>query len=79
MTWQVQDAKNRFSEVIERAINEGPQEITKHGKKAAVVLLIKEYQKLKRRKGSLGDIFHNSPLAEIKIERKQDISREVEF
>lgn len=79
MTWQVQDAKNKFSEVIERAITDGPQEITKHGKKTAVLLSIGEYRKLKRRKGSLSDFFRRSPLAGIEIERKKDLSRKVDL
>lgn len=37
-TWQVQEAKNRFSEMIERAQNEGPQVITRHGR--AVVRVV---------------------------------------
>lgn len=37
-TWQVQEAKNRFSEMIERAQNEGPQVITRHGRAVARVV-----------------------------------------
>jgi len=36
-TWQVQEAKTRLSEVIERARTEGPQTITRHGAERAVV------------------------------------------
>jgi len=39
-TWQVQEAKTRFSEVIERARTEGPQTITRHGAERAVVLTL---------------------------------------
>ena len=45
-TWQVQDAKTRLSEVIERARSEGPQSITRHGKERAVVLSIEDYRSL---------------------------------
>jgi antitoxin Phd len=45
-TWQVQDAKTRLSEVIERARSEGPQTITRHGKERAVVLSIEDYRLL---------------------------------
>lgn len=38
MTWQLQDAKNRFSEVVQRARREGPQIVTLRGGQAAVVL-----------------------------------------
>jgi len=36
--WQVQEAKNRFSELIDRALTEGPQVITRHGKPVARVV-----------------------------------------
>jgi antitoxin Phd len=77
-TWQLQDAKNRFSEVVNRAITDGPQEISRHGKKTAVVISMREYQRFK--KGSLGsitDFFRRSPLTQIVIERNKDYPREV--
>jgi antitoxin Phd len=46
-TWSVQDAKNRFSEVIKAARRE-PQTVTKHGKPAVVVVAAEEYQRLQR-------------------------------
>jgi antitoxin Phd len=45
-TWQVQEAKTRLSEVIERARTEGPQTITRHGAVRAVVLSIEDYNAL---------------------------------
>ncbi|MGQ0711782.1 MAG: type II toxin-antitoxin system prevent-host-death family antitoxin [Rhodoferax sp.] len=39
-TWQVQEAKNRFSEMIERAQTEGPQTITRHGRAVAKVVAL---------------------------------------
>jgi prevent-host-death family protein len=45
--WSVQDAKNRFSEVIEAARRE-PQTVTKHGKPAVVVVAAEEYERLQR-------------------------------
>ena len=44
--WQVQEAKSRFSEVLERARSEGPQTITKHGTETAVVMSMEEYRRL---------------------------------
>jgi len=44
--WSVQDAKNRFSEVVEAA-REKPQTVTKHGKRAVVVVAAEEYDRLK--------------------------------
>ena len=45
--WSVQDAKNRFSEVVEAA-RRVPQTVTKHGKPAVVVVDVTEYQRLVR-------------------------------
>jgi prevent-host-death family protein len=46
MHWQVQEAKQRFSEVLRRAKAEGPQIVTKHGEDVAVVVDIDEYHRL---------------------------------
>ena len=43
MAWQVQDAKQRFSELLRSAHAEGPQIITRHGQEVAVVIDIAEY------------------------------------
>ncbi len=45
MKWQLQDAKNKFSEVVETSINSGPQIISRRGKDTAVVISFKEYQR----------------------------------
>ncbi|WP_233611261.1 type II toxin-antitoxin system Phd/YefM family antitoxin [Amycolatopsis sp. WAC 01376] len=45
-TWQVQDAKQRLSELLRRAAAEGPQFVTKHGEEVAVVLDIMDYRRL---------------------------------
>jgi antitoxin Phd len=46
-SWSVQDAKNRFSEVVEAA-RRLPQTVTKHGKPAVVVVNVTEYERLRR-------------------------------
>ena len=46
-TWSVQEAKNRFSEVVEAARGK-PQTVTKHGKPAVVVVAADEYERLRR-------------------------------
>lgn len=51
--WQIQEAKNNLSEVITLAIRQGPQLITKHGEKTAVVLSYNEYEKLRKSQGKL--------------------------
>jgi len=46
-TWSVQDAKNRFSEVVEAA-RRNPQTVTKHGKPAVVVVAADQYERLRK-------------------------------
>ena len=53
--WQLQEAKNRLSELVRKARDEGPQVITVHGADAAVVMSAEQYAKLSRRKGTLVD------------------------
>ncbi|MFC1764808.1 type II toxin-antitoxin system Phd/YefM family antitoxin [Planctomycetota bacterium] len=77
--WQLQDAKNKLSEVIERAIQNGPQEITRRGKKAAVIISFQEYIRLLKGKGTLTEFFHQSPLRDVHLERAKDTPREVDL
>jgi antitoxin Phd len=63
-SWSVQDAKNRFSEVVEAA-RRAPQTVTKHGKPAVVVMDVVEYDRLRRleraRAPSLADVILAMP------------------
>lgn len=78
-TWQLQDAKNRFSEVVERAHDEGPQVVTKRGVETAVVLSIEEYHKLCAAKPSFKEFLAMAPLDGLKIRRSKDRGRDVAF
>ena len=44
--WQLQEAKNKFSEVVQEALSDGPQVITKRGVETVIVLSYSEYRKL---------------------------------
>lgn len=44
MKWQIQEAKNKLSEVIETSLHDGPQVITKHGKDTAIIMSYAEYK-----------------------------------
>lgn len=47
-TWQVQDAKARFSELLETSLVEGPQVVTKRGVEAAVLVPIDQWRRLEK-------------------------------
>lgn len=44
--WTVQDAKNRFSAVVEAALGGAPQQVSRRGKPAVVILSVAEYRRL---------------------------------
>ena len=73
--WKLQDAKNRLSEVVDRAVTEGPQTITRRGDPVAVVISTVEYRKLTKPRQTLVEFLHNSPLAEAMAEYDLDFSR----
>jgi prevent-host-death family protein len=47
-TWQVQDAKARFSEFLDATIKKGPQVVTRRGVKTAVLVPIEEWERLQK-------------------------------
>ncbi len=69
--WQLQEAKNKFSSLVESAQKEGPQVVTKHGKEAVVVISADDYRELTRPKTSFQQFMRKSPLAGLDL----DISR----
>ena len=79
--WQLQDAKNRFSELVRKAREEGPQVITLHGRDAVVVVSANEYGKLSRPRGSLVDFFRKSPLVGVELDlvRSLDTGRRIDL
>lgn len=80
-TWQLQEAKGKFSEVVKRAQSEGPQNITVHGEPVAVLLSRRDYNKLTHPKPGLVELLRNSPLlgSGLKIERQQTSTRKIKL
>lgn len=79
---QLQAVKNKFSEVVDKAISDGPQIVTRRGKATAVVLSITEYRKLsKRKKETLAELFQRSPFKgiDLKIDRDSSPPPEIKF
>ena len=72
--WQVQDAKNRLSQVLRDAAQNGPQVITSHGRETAYVLSPEDYHALTRANGTLVDFFRSSPLVglDLDLDRREE-------
>lgn len=86
--WQIQEAKQRFSEMIRAVTSQGPQVITRHGEDVAVVVDIGEYRRLTRPEVDLASVLLGGPelddstaevFAEIEAERKTDFGRSVDL
>jgi antitoxin Phd len=77
--WQLQDAKNRFSEVVNKALKDGPQVVTRHGTESVVIVSIEEFRRLSRPKTDLVSFFKQSPWYDVQIDlsRDKDTPREV--
>ena len=77
--WQLQDAKNRFSEIVNKALRNGPQVVTRRGKKTVVIMSVEQYQILVRPKVNIVDFFQESPLRgeDLDLARNKDSLREV--
>lgn len=79
--WTVAKAKAQFSEVIDRAATEGPQTVTRNGRKAAIIVTAEEWERRTKRKGSIVEFFRNSPLrgSGLKVTRSKDLPRKIDL
>ncbi len=88
-TWQVQEAKTKLSEVIDRAIDEGPQTITRHGKARAVVMSIEAYEAImagraepEEKRMTFKEFLLSGPKfddLDLYLERSKDTGREIDL
>ncbi len=79
--WQLQEAKAKFSEVINKAVQHGPQVITKNGVETALLISIDDYKKVNKKESKLSQFFRNSPLSNINLDlqRSKDLLRNIEL
>lgn len=79
--WTVAKAKAKFSEVIDRATTEGPQTVTRNGRKAAIIVAPEEWERKTKPSGNLAEFFMNSPLrgSGLKIRRFKDKPRKIDL
>lgn len=75
--WQLQDAKSKFSELVESALSKGPQLVTKRGINSVVVISMEEFNRLKKPKGDLVSFFNKAPKIDLDIDRKKDMDRSI--
>ncbi|HEU4347785.1 MAG TPA: type II toxin-antitoxin system Phd/YefM family antitoxin [Actinoplanes sp.] len=81
MRWQIQEAKQRFSELLRAAEGGEPQIVTKHGEEVAVVIDIADYRRLRGEAVSFMDYLRVEPAAtaDFEIDRSTDLPREIDL
>lgn len=77
-TWQIQEAKTHFSEVIEEANSNGPQVITRHGSERAIILSVADYRALTAHKPDLREYLLSGPKVDsFEVKRDRDTGRKI--
>ena len=77
-TWQLQEAKSRFSEVVDLTLKEGPQLVTRRGEEAVVILAAKDYRRLSGHTTNLMDCLLNAPRGEpLVLDRSRESIRDL--
>lgn len=80
MRWQVQEAKQRFSELIRSARADGPQVVTRHGDDVAVVIDIAEYRRLTGDVVDFKDYLRSGPhFDDLDLSRPADYPRQLDW
>ena len=80
MIWQVQTAKQKFSELVERALAEGPQIVTRRGSEVVVVIAVDEYRRLREGTPDFKQFLRSAPdLSVLELERRSDLARDVDL
>ena len=80
MAWQLQEAKQRFSELVRRAEAEGPQIVTRNGREVVVVVAAAEFERTRKPKMDFKEFLMSGPDFELlDIERVKDKPREIDW
>lgn len=81
--WKLEDAKARFSELVQRARSDGPQRVSVRGKDAVVVISVEDLAKLSPTDDDTGasliSLLQESSLGELDLEREEDRRRDIRF
>lgn len=69
--WQTQQAKQQFSALLSKALTEGPQYVSRHGRTVAVLVSVEEYQRGAKPPLSLVELLRGLPLEGVALDREQ--------
>lgn len=77
--WQLQEAKQRFSELIRSVETDGPQFVTRHGEEVAAVISIAEYRRLRGGGGDFKAFLRSAPDLDLAIGRSVEPARVIDL
>ena len=79
MSWQLQEAKQKFSELVRRTIEEGPQTVTRRGEEIVVVVPVEEFRRMTGDKLDFKEFLMSGPdLSILDLERSRELPREMD-
>jgi len=79
--WQLQDAKSKFSQLVDKAMLHQPQIVTKRGREAVVIMSFDDYKRITKPDSDLVSFFRNSPLfdTDLDLSRNKELPREIDL
>jgi prevent-host-death family protein len=80
VSWQLQEAKQKFSELVRRALEDGPQVVTRRGEEVVVVVPAEEFRRLTGDKPNFKEFLMSAPdLSVLDLERQKEMPRDIEL
>ena len=80
MLWQVQEAKQRFSELLRAAASDGPQIVTRHGHEIAVVIDVSEFHRLRGDTTDFKDYLRSGPkFDDLELARSDELPSDIDW
>lgn len=77
--WSLQNAKARLSELINSALHDGVQIVTRRGEEVVAVIPVAEYERITANRTPLSEFLLSGPRVELNIERDSTTGREIEL
>jgi prevent-host-death family protein len=79
MAWQLQEAKAKFSELVQKSLDEGPQTVTRRGKDVVVVVSAEDYRKLSTARPGLLEVLMSGPEGELELPPRAKQERGIDW
>lgn len=80
MSWQLQEAKQRFSELVRATLDDGPQVVTRHGEEVVVVIPARKYRRSQEEEPDFVEFLLNGPdISQLDLSRPRAYPRDVDL